>query len=635
MRYVEMINMLFEDIPWEFPPFVLKANMERKGDISDYRSKLDNTLASPDLTNDETIKTLLKNQILESSYLQFEVTLLSEYLDNVVERKSKEVSDFLEMLRSATKSSSKDLNRGWKVKEETEEFRVMYREGPEGTPFHSLLIEGYVDGPLDVCLCISWESGLYQKWLPQISIPTFKVVSSQCLRRIRTSENISLVRMKVPWPLSSREALLHGFTFEYFEDGLIVVLLNSISDSETIDIRTHGFTRDGIPDAQDVVRIGLVGGFALQKVTADRSFFRTIANMDIKLDFVPPALINFISRQLLGSGFKLYKKEVAAVSQGDEKFLEALNDPLYCRVREALFMGNTLYESPEQENLKQSMSIELRQKGTKELERNHSESNNGRDDSVIASEYVVSVGRNTIDEIEEFDENDTKGSKLLLNNVQKSCDDSSSELTERADKEIVTGQELEQISITTHEIAETLKTKNAIVSQEVEQALGTLEKIIYMYRETNGNQGIFHPKIHTRVNLEKCDVEESLGSEADRMCRKSENCEFSRTGPTETTSQELRNSSDHHASRLEESTHYSKGTNHSHNALASQDKSSSHAKHVASGSFMDQRTESPFREKTTENHAVNASANKTNGHVKTKTRNEKYRYCCFNSISGN
>ena len=37
------------------------------------------------------------------------------------------------------------------VKQDTEEFRVMYREGPEGTPFHTLLVEGYVDGPLDVC----------------------------------------------------------------------------------------------------------------------------------------------------------------------------------------------------------------------------------------------------------------------------------------------------------------------------------------------------------------------------------------------------------------------------------------------------------------------------------------------------
>lgn len=35
---------------------------------------------------------------------------------------------------------------------------------------------------------------------------------------------------------------------------------------------------------------------------------RTIGNLDIKLDFVPPSLINFISRQLIGSGFRFYKK---------------------------------------------------------------------------------------------------------------------------------------------------------------------------------------------------------------------------------------------------------------------------------------------------------------------------------------
>lgn len=27
----------------------------------------------------------------------------------------------------------------------------MYREGPQGTPFHTLLVEGYVDGPVDEC----------------------------------------------------------------------------------------------------------------------------------------------------------------------------------------------------------------------------------------------------------------------------------------------------------------------------------------------------------------------------------------------------------------------------------------------------------------------------------------------------
>lgn len=34
--------------------------------------------------------------------------------------------------------------------------------------------------------------------------------------------------MKVPWPLSPREAVVHYFTFEYFQDDLIVVLLKSV-----------------------------------------------------------------------------------------------------------------------------------------------------------------------------------------------------------------------------------------------------------------------------------------------------------------------------------------------------------------------------------------------------------------------
>ena len=39
-------------------------------------------------------------------------------------------------------------------------------------------------------------------------------------------------------------------------------------------------------------------------------FCRTIANMDVKLDFVPPSLINFVSRQLISNGFRLYQKVV-------------------------------------------------------------------------------------------------------------------------------------------------------------------------------------------------------------------------------------------------------------------------------------------------------------------------------------
>ncbi|GFP94943.1 hypothetical protein PHJA_001638700 [Phtheirospermum japonicum] len=474
--------------------------MERN--ISDYRSKLDNTLASPELTNFGTIRTLVKNQILQSLGSQLE-----EYTENVVEKRSKEMFNFLGMLRSASVSekSSDESQSGWKIKQDTDEYRVMYREGQQGTPFHTLLVEGYVDGPLDVCLCISCESDLYKRWWPQTAIPTFKVVSSQCVQKVRIGEQISLVRMKVSWPLSSREALVHYFALEYFKDGLIVVLLNTISDLESIDKSTHGFSRDGIPDAEDVVRIDVVGGFALQKVTADRSYFRTIANMDIKLDFVPPAFINFISRQLVGSGFKLYKKEIASVSKGDEKFREALKDPMYTRIQEALYSQNTPLDSPA-----------LREQNPEAHENNSAEN--------AFSERKVPG------EITEFD--DIITNEIIVEEVK----------IDKAND--VTCDEVEQDIRTNNDITEHFgpKIENKVgISPEVRRALGTLEKAISVLRGYNlrkGNSGEENGE-ELIISLEADETGESNRARV----------ESSVIGSIEASSHELKNKLDNHGSR--------------------------------------------------------------------------------------
>ncbi|KAL7096431.1 hypothetical protein ACP275_10G078500 [Erythranthe tilingii] len=440
--------------------------MVEKGNISDYRNKLDKTLTSPDLTSDEIVRTLVKNQVLQSLASESE-----EYNEYVVERRSREMSNFLNMLRSASanevemsKSINESLN-GWKIKQDTDEFRVMYREGPEGTPLHTLLVEGYVDGTVDVCVCVSSESDLYRKWWPQTAIPTFKVTSSECLQKVRIGEQISLVRMKVSWPLSSREALVHYFVFEYFQDGLVVVLLNSISDSETVNKSTHGFTRDCIPDAEDVVRIGVVGGFAIQKVTQDRSYFRTIANMDLKLDLLPPAFLNFISRQLVGSGFKLYKKEVALVSQGDKKFIEALKGPLYSRIHNALYSQNTsvmLKEPPIEASRDNSATINI-------------------NDATASDEKGL-------DEIEELDKKDAeeKSESLLDKCIKITCHNLGQEITEEVEKAATNG-------ITENKVS---------VRPEVQQALGTLDKAITILREYNS-----HNNISPDDKSQQCDVE--------------------------------------------------------------------------------------------------------------------------------
>ncbi|KAK1309817.1 hypothetical protein QJS10_CPA08g00004 [Acorus calamus] len=306
--------------------------MEKRRKILEIRQRLDKTLASPNLTNEESINTLVKSQLLRSPF--------EGDIENVVKKRSMEVSNFLKMLRSASSNDKEELkahgesHNDWKIKQDNDQLRVLYREGPQGTPYHTLLAEGCVDGPIDVCLCVSWEVGLYKKWWPQYSIPPFKIINANSLQKVRIGEEISLVRVKVPWPMSDREAVLHYYELEYFEEDLVLILLNTICDKEDVDISTHGYTRNGIPDAKDAIRLDLVGGFVLQKVSSNKSYFRAIANMDIKVDFLPPSLINFISRQLIGNGHKLYQKALASIAIDDDDYNHALEEPMYVRIRE-------------------------------------------------------------------------------------------------------------------------------------------------------------------------------------------------------------------------------------------------------------------------------------------------------------
>nr|XP_027068525.1 uncharacterized protein LOC113693934 isoform X1 [Coffea arabica]XP_027068526.1 uncharacterized protein LOC113693934 isoform X1 [Coffea arabica] len=596
--------------------------MREDSGISLYRDRLDKTLCSHDLTDVETLGTLVKDHILRSSKVENEGW---DYIDNIAEMRTKEVSHLLGMLRSASvddqRSKHSDAShRGWKVKQDTEEFRVMYREGPEGTPFHTLLVEGYVDGPLDVCLCITWEVGLFQKWWPQISIPSFKIISSQCLQKVRIGEQICLVRVKISWPLLTREALVHCFEFEYLQDDLVVGLLKSISDLESIDTSTHGFAREGIPDAQNVVRIDVVGGGVLQKVSANRSYFRSIATVDVKLDFVPPALINFVSRQIIGSGFRLYKKEVASVAKGDEDFANALKDPLYARIRQALYSNGLPTKTPQPEMNNDTASLleeepEEREKfrSGQEMAHNHELAVN----SQAGDSFVQD--RKSHGEIEEIKENDSEESRCLA------------ELDHNR-----------SIYLPTNQIDSGFWTddKKVVIRREVEQALRILDDVISVFQGCRSNDetrilpGI--PKEESQ-NLEINEAEEAVPSEADHICKNVE----THGQPTEKKDPEVmiaadepRNSS---SSRGIRHTH-SRDANHNKIAPASPVENVSGPReidHAASLSSQNQRTELTLAEKTMneENILISPDANDAGGDEARSSKNRKVRLCCFSSLS--
>ncbi|XP_010263088.1 PREDICTED: uncharacterized protein LOC104601456 isoform X1 [Nelumbo nucifera] len=461
--------------------------MKTKRKISAYREQLDNALSSSNLANREYVKNVIRNKLLCSSYSENQGNT-----ENVVERRTIEVSNFLDMVKSASEPPHAD----WKMKEDSEQFRVMYREGPQGTPFHTLLVEGYMDAPVDVCLCVGWESDLYDRWWPQYTIPTFKIITTKCLQKVRIGEQISLVRMKVSWPLSDREAIVHFFELEFFEDDLIIVLLNSISDLESINRSTHGFTNEGIPKPEDIVRIDLVGGFVLKKLTSETSYFRTLATMDIKLDFVPPSFINFVSRQLIGSACKLYKKVVSS-AKVDEKFSKALEDPLYIWVRQGLYSENKLQKAPEIEAMKNEKPLCL-------IPEEHSNSTSQAHEQVLDRMFLN----------DDHTMKTPQDDKLVID--ETSMDEITEEIEQ--DRQVVDNSRGKDFSPTNLIPEKCLvnKKKKGFISTEVEQALGILDQAISMVRSggfSNQNRSSSGSPTQEFLDLEEDQVADVISSQ--------------------------------------------------------------------------------------------------------------------------
>lgn len=119
--------------------------------ISQYRDNLDKTLMSSDLSNVESVKTLVENQMSKSTqsedqgfvvslsiaiiditmykvlflvvkmYINFSILYYVEYREVLVQKRTKEVANLLSMLRSASGKATEELKAneiphgGWKV----------------------------------------------------------------------------------------------------------------------------------------------------------------------------------------------------------------------------------------------------------------------------------------------------------------------------------------------------------------------------------------------------------------------------------------------------------------------------------------------------------------------------------------
>ncbi|GJP35783.1 hypothetical protein CLOM_g20310 [Closterium sp. NIES-68] len=316
----------------------------------------------------------------------------ARFSEKVVEARTKELLGVLDSLRSAGEADVESLalnaesiredgvdsgnDRQWRLKEEGREHRVLYRKGPEGTPLHEICLEGIINGPLDTLLAVVWEVPFFKDWWPQFSVPPFKVLESKFATRIAPGLELTYLHFKSPWPFSSRELLFIAFMVQDTATGLFVAtVLSPPEDPSHLDPETSVLDAASVPPiGPGLVRMTVDGGFAGQDLGGGRSYFRGACMLDLKLDLMPPWLINFVARQLAGSGYHLLCHEVEAIvkasgtneqdrvnhdkTKGRGKFQQLLaSDPIYVGLREAM-VEYTRGKAEEEERRMREGSVE-------------------------------------------------------------------------------------------------------------------------------------------------------------------------------------------------------------------------------------------------------------------------------------
>ena len=108
------------------------------------------------------------------------------------------------------------------------------------------------------------ESELYKTWVPNWTVPRLRMRRSDKLHQHGRCSQVVLVTMDLPWPFSSREAVLDACGVDDIDaTGDICVLVNSLS-ADAVDSRLldgpAGFIVPEVDEA-DTVRIDFEGGF--------------------------------------------------------------------------------------------------------------------------------------------------------------------------------------------------------------------------------------------------------------------------------------------------------------------------------------------------------------------------------------
>ena len=175
-------------------------------------------------------------------------------------------------------SSSSDEYGPWLVQGEhmgKRDVSVYYRTDKKTGSKLNARVESPIDAEMLVpFLSVLNESELYASWLPNWTVPRFRIRRSEKLKQTGRVSQVVVVTIDLPWPFSAREAVLDACGVDDIDaSGDICVLVRALGEdddeAESDASRSPATIEIQSVDEADVVRIGFEGGFLFRALPED------------------------------------------------------------------------------------------------------------------------------------------------------------------------------------------------------------------------------------------------------------------------------------------------------------------------------------------------------------------------------
>ncbi|KAH0478683.1 MAG: hypothetical protein KVP17_002074 [Porospora cf. gigantea B] len=196
--------------------------------------------------------------------------------------------------------------------------RVWFKAIP-GTPIISFRLDGTIDASLLDFLAIASEVDMTSKWIPYFKFPMkLGLQSAKCIARYGRFDKISQYKVDLPWPLKSRDCVVHGWLTDDLEkNNKLLLALRSFDADETSDV---------VPEVDPgYVRVTMDGGCVIEALGPERIVLSTVWVVNPK-EKVPAKLVKFVAGVFIKSAFEKFARFCKSVQEDPDFALARQTD---------------------------------------------------------------------------------------------------------------------------------------------------------------------------------------------------------------------------------------------------------------------------------------------------------------------